>query len=222
MYTEETRGNLFKSFILKLILMIIFVLLLVWLVPWPNMNAYIDALNPLKDRIFNANIQEMKNAAIPYYTTERLPENVGDIKKMTLKEMLDMNLLLPFVDKDGNSCDVEASYVSLEKKETEYLMKVNLKCGENEGYILVHLGCYSYCTTDICEVQPGKAEKPSTTPVATSKPSTPTVIKPTSTPTPTTTPTVKPTPTVTPTPTPTTAPAGPSVTPVGPTATPEA
>ena len=207
MYTEERKGSLLKSFILKLILIIIFVLLLIWLVPWPNMNAYIDALNPLKDQIFNANIQEMKNAAITYYTTERLPENVGDVKKMTLQEMLDMKLLLPFVDKNGDSCDVTASYVSLEKKDTEYLMKVNLKCGEEENYILVHLGCYSYCSTDICEAQPGKTEKPTTTPVvvrptATTKPTVKPTIKPTTTPTvkPTTTPTVKPTstPTVTP------------------------
>lgn len=222
MYTEERKGSLLKSFILKLILIIIFVLLLIWLVPWPNMNAYIDALNPLKDQIFNANIQEMKNAAITYYTTERLPENVGDVKKMTLQEMLDMKLLIPFVDKNGDSCDVTASYVSLEKKETEYLMKVNLKCGEEENYILVHLGCYSYCSTDICEAQPEKTEKPSTTPVvvrptATTKPTSTTkpTVKPTTTPTvkPTVTPTVTPTtkPTTTPTVTPT---ATPTVTPV--------
>lgn len=211
MYTEERKGSLLKSFILKLILIIIFVLLLIWLVPWPNMDAYIDALNPLKDQIFNANIQEMKNAAITYYTTERLPENVGDVKKMTLQEMLDMKLLIPFVDKNGNSCDVTASYVSLEKKDTEYLMKVNLKCGEEENYILVHLGCYSYCSTDICEAKPGNTEKPSTTPkpTSTSKP-TPTTT-PTSTPKPTVTPTLKPTPTPTPTTTPT---ATPTVTPI--------
>jgi len=89
------------------------------------------------------------------------------------------------------------SYVSLEKKETEYLMKVNLKCGEEEDYILVHLGCYSYCTTDICEAKPDSTEKPSTTPVVTKKPTTSPTTKPTVKPTtkPTVKPTVKPTPT---------------------------
>lgn len=213
MYTEERKGSLLKSFILKLILIIIFVLLLIWLVPWPNMNAYIDALNPLKSQIFNANIQEMKNAAITYYTTERLPENIGDVKKMTLKEMLDMKLLIPFVDKNGDSCDVTASYVSLEKKDTEYLMKVNLKCGEEENYILVHLGCYSYCSTDICEAKPGNTEKPSLTPkpTTTNKPTS----KPTTTPTLTPKPTITPSPTTTPTPTPTSSPEPtPTVTPI--------
>lgn len=200
MYTEEKRrGSLIKDFILKLILIIIFVLLLIWLVPWPNM----DSLNPLKDQIFNSNLQRMKEAGITYFTTERLPAEVGDKTTLTLQKMLDMKLLVPFTDKNGNSCDVTASYVSLEKQETEYLMKVNLKCGEEEDYILVHLGCYSYCTTDICERKPDSTEQPTK---PTSKPTTkPTqTTKPTKTPTPTNKPTPTPTtiPTTTPTPTP--------------------
>lgn len=180
MYTEERRrGNLLKDFILKLILIIIFVLLLIWLVPWPNM----DSLNPLKDQIFNANLQTMKEAGITYYTTERLPQEVGDKDTLTLQKMLDMKLLIPFTDRNGNSCDVTKSYVSLEKQETEYLMKVNLKCGSEENYILVHLGCYSYCTADLCEKQNNgdkQVVKPTSTPKPTSKP----IVKPTSNPTP--------------------------------------
>lgn len=188
MYTEEKprRGGLLKEFIMKLILIIIFVLLLLWLVPWPNM----DEINPLKDQIFNANIQTMKEAGISYFTSERLPVNVGDKTTLSLQKMLDMKLLVPFTDRNGNSCDVTKSYVSLEKKETEYLMKVNLKCGDEEDYILVHLGCYSYCTSAICEAKPNNTEKPSTTPKVTTKPT----VTPTTTPTvkPTATPTVKP------------------------------
>lgn len=194
MYTDEKKkSNLLVNFILKLILIIIFVLLLVWLVPWPNM----DSLNPLKDQIFNANLQTMKEAGILYFTSERLPEEVGDKTTLTLQQMLDLKLLIPFTDRNGDSCDVTASYVSLEKYENEYLMKVNLKCGEEEDYILVHLGCYSYCITNICEAKPGSTEKPTTKPVATKTPT------PTVTPTPTPKPIPKPTPTTKPTPTPT-------------------
>ena len=152
------------------------------------MDAYLDALNPLKDQIFNANVQTMKEAGITYFTSERLPENIGDKKTLTLQQMLDMKLIIPFTDRNGNSCDVQKSYVSLEKQETEYLMKVNLKCGEEEDYILVHLGCYSYCTKDICEAKPQSTEKPSTKPVAKKD-----NIKPTNDPTPppTSTPTYK-------------------------------
>ena len=181
MYTEERKGNFIKEFIAKLILVIIFVLLLMWLVPWPNMDSYTNALNPLKAQIFNANLQTMKVAAITYYTEERLPENVGDIKTLTLQQMLDLKLLIPFVDKNGDACDVKASYVSLEKMDTEYLLKVNLKCGDVENYILVHLGCYAYCQDYLCEKIPGKKDiavkpKPTATPkppVVTPKPQTP-------------------------------------------------
>lgn len=194
MYTEERprRGYLLKEFIMKLILIIIFVLLLIWLVPWPNMDSYINSLNPLKDQIFNSNLQTMKEAGITYFTTERLPKEVGDKTTLSLQQMLDMKLLIPFTDRNGNSCDVTKSYVSLEKKETEYIMKVNLKCGEEEDYILVHLGCYSYCTTDICEAKPQPSTTPSNKP--STKPSVTPTTKPSTTPTfnPTTTPTYKP------------------------------
>lgn len=152
---EERRGLPIRDFLIKLILVIIFVLLLVWLLPMPDLTG-------INNKIFNANVQEMKNAAISYFTTERLPEKVGDKKTLTLQEMLDMKLLLPFTDKDGNSCDTRNSYVSLEKLETEYEMKVFLSCNEEEDYIIVKLGCYSYCNSAICEKEEEEEEKPST------------------------------------------------------------
>jgi len=172
---EEKRGFPIRDFLLKLILIIIFVLLLMWLLPTKNSGSDVD-LSPLTDRIFNANIQEMKEAAIPYFTTERLPKNVGDEAKLTLQQMLDLKLLLPFTDKNGDSCDTKNSYVSVTKQETEYLMKVYLKCNDDEDYILVHIGCYSYCTTEngVCEKQ-GETKKPTTT---TPKPTTPTTVGP--------------------------------------------
>lgn len=146
MYTEyeEKKGFPIRDFLIKLILIIIFVLLLVWLLPIPNMNG-------VNNKIFNANIQEMKDTAITYFTTERLPKNVGDKVKLTLQQMLDLKLLLPITDKNGKACDTQKSYVILEKKETEYLMTVHLKCDKEEDEIEVHLGCYSYCTSAVCE-----------------------------------------------------------------------
>lgn len=148
MYTEyeERKGFPIRDFLIKLVLIIIFVLLLLWLLPIPNMKG-------INNTIFNANVQTMKDAAINYFTDERLPKNVGDKVTLTLKEMLDLKLLLPFTDKNGDTCDVNKSYVTLEKKETEYLMTVHLKCKGQEDEIVVHLGCYTYCTSAICEKQ---------------------------------------------------------------------
>ena len=192
MYTEENQRegrdfSLLKGFILRLILIVIFVLLLVKFVPWPDMSG----LKSLQAQIFNNNITAMKEAAIPYFTTERLPKNVGDSVTLTLKEMLDLKLLVPFVDKDGNTCDLTKSYVKITKEENEYVLKVNLKCGSEEDYILVHVGCYSYCTNTICEkVEEEKEEGKK--PASTSKPSQ--TSKPSSSPKPTTKPTKSPDP----------------------------
>ena len=116
MYTEEKprRGGLLKEFVMRLILIIIFVLLLLWIIPWSKMDV-----NPLKDQIFNANLQTMKEAGITYFTTERLPQNEGDKVTLTLQKMLDLKLVLPFTDRNGKSCDVKKSYITLEKQETD-------------------------------------------------------------------------------------------------------
>ncbi len=195
---EKKDFSLLKNFLMRLILIVIFVLLLIWLVPWPDMSG----LAPLQEQIFNNNINTMKEAAIGYYTTERLPQNVGDKKTLTLQEMLDLHLLTPFVDKNGNTCSLTESYVTIEKVDEEeynYLMKVNLKCSDKEDYIYVYLGCYSYCEGYICEKkEEDEIKDPSPTP--TNKP------RPTTTPTPTSNPTDSPKPTDSPDPTPTDSP----------------
>ena len=157
---EERRGFPIRDFLIRLVLIIIFVLLLMWLLPMKS-NKNVD-LSPLTDRIFNANIQEMKEAAIPYFTTERLPKKVGDETTLTLQDMLDLKLLLPFTDKNGDKCDARNSYVTVTKEKDEYLLKVYLKCNDDSDYILVHIGCYSYCTSEngVCEKQ--ETEKPTT------------------------------------------------------------
>lgn len=164
MYTDNDQrtGIPLKTFIISLILIIIFILLLMWLIPMPkkssnncsnNGDGTCSGIDSLTNRIFNANIQEMKNAAIFYFTTDKLPKNEGDSVKLTLGEMLDLKLLLPFTDKNGNSCSTDESYVILTKVKDAYELKVNLKCDEEEDYILVTIGCYSYCTTAVCEKQ---------------------------------------------------------------------
>lgn len=167
MYTEdyENRGFPFRDFLLKLILIIIFVFLLVWLLPKfispktveNNNNANkqnnnsSSEISAISSQIFMDNINRMKEAAISYYTDERLPKEVGSYEKMTLKEMIEKKLIIALTDKNNKNCDEEKSYVKITKADDEYILKVNLKDSEKEDYILVHLGCYTYCSTDVCE-----------------------------------------------------------------------
>ncbi len=194
MYTDNENkvGLPLKTFILSFILIIIFVLLLMWLLPIPknsnnnNSNnscsnvgncAEFPNMSGLLSRIFTDNIKDMRDAAISYFTTDKLPSKVGDSVKLTLQDMLDKHLILDLIDKNGNKCDTKESYVILTKLNDSYELKVNLKCGDDEAYILVPLGCYSYCPNGVCE----NKDKPTpVVPIPTPKP-TP---KPTPTPTP--------------------------------------
>jgi len=172
MYTEEyeKRGYPIRSFLVKLLLVVIFVLLLVWLLPKfivPRLNTTnnnnssckgsstceVLGLDALTSQIFSDNLEKMRDAAITYYTADRLPTVVGDSSTMTLGDMIGKKLIVPLIDKNNKAVDTEKSYVKITKMNDEYLLKVNIKDSEKEDYILVHLGCYSYCDSYICQKQ---------------------------------------------------------------------
>ena len=165
----ERRGFPFRDFILKLVLVIIFVFLLCWLLPKfikPVVNyntkdgkactsstCDTTGISALTSQIFADNLERMKEAAISYYTDERLPKNVGDSDTMTLSDMIGKKIIIALIDKNNKACDVEKSYVKITKLDDEYILKVNLKDSEREDYILVHLGCYTYCEGALCQKQ---------------------------------------------------------------------
>ncbi len=151
MYEDRKETFSIKDVVLQILFVALFIFLLIWL--FPSKSFVNKKVDPLLDTIFNQNVMAMKDAAKSYFTTPRLPQNTGDKVTMTLAEMLDKNIILPFTDKYGKECDVNESYVEITKQDEEYVMKVNLKCSEQEDYILVHMGCYDYCSTTICEKQ---------------------------------------------------------------------
>ena len=137
-------GFNWKNIFIKVALLILFIILIIWLIP--NKGS-----NPLYDKIFNDNIQTMKEAARNYYTIDKLPVNVGESTKLTLQEMLDKHMLLEFRDKNNNTCSTTESYVQVTKTgDKEYVLKVQLSCGKQVDYILDTIGCYDICVDDEC------------------------------------------------------------------------
>jgi len=176
MYEENKKLSL-RDIIVQLALVILFVLILIWLFPTKSYldknyvtnesvsNQINEQLSALYGRLFADNVDSMKVAAQTYFTTPRLPKNVGDSVTLTLQDMLDKKMVLPFKDSNNKSCDTEKSYVQLTKMDEEYQMKVQLSCTDYSDYIIVYMGCYSYCD-GLCEPQ-----QPVTKPT-TNKPST--------------------------------------------------
>lgn len=155
MYEEEKKGSgaFIKDLIIKLLYMLLFLFLFMWLYPAPKVDlsdvkVKVDKseLEPLFAGIFNDNITSMKNAARAYFTTDRLPSTNGGTVKMTLQDMLNKKMLVPFVDSNGKSCDANASYVEVTRNSTyDYNLKVYLSCSDKQDYIIETIGCTSIC-----------------------------------------------------------------------------
>ncbi|MDD2435118.1 MAG: hypothetical protein PHO63_02565 [Bacilli bacterium] len=178
MYNERREGFSIRDVIVQLLFLVLFVFILIWLFPTKSdLKNSLSGIgggdyDVLTNRIFHENVQTMKDAAIGYYTTPRLPKKVKDTKSMTLGEMINYNLIIPFEDANGKACDLDKSYVEITKYEDEYRMTVNLKCSDNDAHIIVYLGCYDYCDADVCESEKKPVSKPvNNNPV---KPTTPT------------------------------------------------
>jgi len=177
MYEERKEKFSFRSFFLTILLVLLFVFLMLWLFPtkWDVKDLQstydLERLSVLYDEIFANNVGRMKDAAIGYFTNERMPKKVGETKKLTLQEMYDLHLVLKMKDKDGKACDAKKSYVEMTKYTDEYRLKVNLSCGDYEDYIIVYLGCYDYCD-GICEkkVETAPVVNPTPTPEPTPTP----------------------------------------------------
>ncbi len=156
---EDNRRFSWTSLFIKIIIVVIFILFTIWLLSLSMKNTtkgMSDSLNILTDNIFKENIDRMKEVGKEYFTTERLPEKIGEVKTLTLEEMYKKNLILEVKDKNGKACSAKNSYVAVEKMETEYQMKVYLECGSEKDFIKVIMGCYNYCNTDICEKKESK------------------------------------------------------------------
>ena len=155
MYEERRETFSIKDIFLQLLFIVLLVFILIWLFPTKGylekrLDGIRDDLKPLYTRLFTDNILTMKESARSYFTTPRLPQNVGDKVTMTLAEMYDKSLLLELIDSNNNACDANKSYVELTQEEDEYELKVTLSCSDKEAYIIEHLGCYDYCEGTIC------------------------------------------------------------------------
>lgn len=139
MEEDRIRFN-WRELFLKVLFLLAFFLILLLLYPNNNLTTFYD-------KVFNENVQTMKEAAKSYYTLDKLPAENGSSKKMTLEAMLDNRIILPFVDKDGKKCDLDESYVEVTKLSSkEYSLKVSLSCSKQSDYIIDTIDYSSVCT----------------------------------------------------------------------------
>ncbi len=140
----ENKDNFWRDLLVKIVLILLFIFLLIWLFPMPKLDTFYD-------RIFAENIKMMEEAAKDYFTIQRLPKEIGEKTKITLREMIENKMILPFLDKDGNACNFDNSYVEVVRDKTEYVFKINLSCPSKTDYIITYVGCYDVCEDEKCK-----------------------------------------------------------------------
>lgn len=153
MYTEENERGRFplRDILLKAIVVIIFLILTIFIITKVTSPKTLKTSSSAYDKVFSENLKKMEEAALLYYKKDKLPKVVGEESKVTLREMVNSNLLEAFTDASGKACDVTESYIRLTKNEEDYTLRVNLKCVEKEDYSLMKVGEYEYCKYDICK-----------------------------------------------------------------------
>ena len=122
MYTNERKGGRLLNFILGIIGIIIIIFVIIWIINKGH--------NSNKDvQVFNNNLSQMQTTANDYFNNN-LPENVGEVYKVSLKEMYALGLS----DKlyyGSIACDADDSYISAAKTNlNEYKIKSTLVCGD--------------------------------------------------------------------------------------------
>lgn len=108
-----------------------------------------DKINSLAmgDSEYITNITLMKDAAFEYFTPSKLPEDIGETKKLTLAQMTNQKLLIDFTD-DGQTCNTTTSYIQATKTaDGNYALKVSLDCNEKSDFIVTTI------EQDICIIE---------------------------------------------------------------------
>ena len=92
MYSNE-RGSRFSilDIIVKLIFAALFVLILMWL-----FKKNVPNMTPFYSNVFRENIKYMQEAGESYFTDDKLPKEIGQSNKISLADMFDKKLVLPF------------------------------------------------------------------------------------------------------------------------------
>lgn len=146
MYSNERRsGFSIADLLVKIIFAALFIFILIWL-----FEKKVPNMTPFYSNVFRENIKYMQEAGESYFTDDKMPKNIGESTKISLGEMFDKKLLLPFVDENGHSCNQYDSYVSVTKTDAGYELKTNLVCNNESNFTIKILGCHTYCKDNSC------------------------------------------------------------------------
>ena len=94
MYSNDNKnGFSILDLIVKIIFAGLFIFILVWL-----FNKKVPNMKPFYSNVFRENIRYMQEAGESYFTDEKMPTEVGQEIKISLGEMIEKKLIIPFIN----------------------------------------------------------------------------------------------------------------------------
>ena len=125
MYQEKKSGVNWLKFLLKIFITILVILLIVKL----GSIILSKHKNKVIDDVMNNNLVKMNEVAVKYFDEEKLPKEVGNTEKVSLKDLIDDNKISNIKDQAGKQCNYEESYIQVTKLDNDYQYKSYLVCG---------------------------------------------------------------------------------------------
>lgn len=157
---KNNKGFSIKNLILTILFIIIIVILVLWIISMRKeiksnqelleSATKISSTQSKEDGNFDENMDDVKAAAAKYFVSSSMPSEVGDSKKITLKELIDKGFIKSI--KDQSKYNLDESYAKLTRTSNEYVMKVYLKSNDKTDYKIYYFGNYEYCQeSSVCE-----------------------------------------------------------------------
>lgn len=157
---NDSRGFSLIRFIVKVLIVIIFVILAIWLIS--------KVINKTSNNAYEKNMSVMKEASVEYFKRGNLPKEEGEEKKITLGDLIKMK----YIESFDKKCDRNKSYSQATMVDDYYALRVELLCGNKKNYIYTSIDKDGNCVGDSCpkkEVTTDKKEDKKTDKKDTSK-----------------------------------------------------
>ena len=116
-YRFDWSGVMFKILFVVAALVIAIVLIFIF-----------SSKSNISTDYFKDNMNTMVSVAKNYYSSNNINE------KITLEEMIDKKMIIDFIDEDGNTCDAQNSYATLNNNK----ITVNLVCNKQQEKVDVN------------------------------------------------------------------------------------
>jgi uncharacterized repeat protein (TIGR02543 family) len=116
-----------KGIVLKVALGVALLILVITLLPLDRKDEGVEL-----SVTFQNNMASFIDAGRTHFTSERLPQNVGERNKVSLGDLVAEGIVRELRTEDGEVCDLEESYAEVTRTPNNIELTINLICGEEE------------------------------------------------------------------------------------------